>query len=82
MEPEVGHESTDQTTASKPILALPPALVNKALLQRSLSHLPPAHGCFHSATEGLVIGTETIGPRKPEIFTIWPFTEKMFLTSA
>ena len=50
VEPEVGHESTDQTTASRPILALPPALVNKALLKHNQSHLPLVHGCFHSTT--------------------------------
>ena len=83
VEPEVGHESTDQTTASRPILALPPALVNKALLKHNQSHLPLVHGCFHSTTEGLGNrDRDYIGPRKPEIFTVWPFTEKMFRTSA
>ena len=53
MEPEVGHESTDQTTACRPTLAFPPALVSKALLKHNHSHLPLVRGCLHSATEGL-----------------------------
>lgn len=35
------------------------------------------YGCFHATMANWVVAAENIRPTKPDIFTIWPLTEKL-----
>ena len=65
-------DSNRHITACQPDLARCPIWKIKFLLEHRHTHAAPLPSCYNSR-----VGTETIRPMKPEIFTIWPFTKRL-----